>query len=429
MSELSQYDNLLRTERFRLGKLQKIREGGWKGGRLPFGYELKESQLSVHPEEHVWVVKIHEWYRDGMTAEEIKDELLKNGVMTRRDKPVWSLGSINALLTNTHYDGYWYYTDKKSEQTVRVSCPRICSSELIQGVKQSWEKRRYKSSGTQRSKTGVTKYIYLLSKMMKCGSCGSVYYGNYREGRTSNYYHCGQKTNKYRDKHTDKMVVCGSKRNVRIDTTERVVWDLVKEVLKTSHLYKQTIKDGVFGNQESHDEAQKRRTKNQKTIDNYQKEVQKITDAIVNLTTESIMSPEGRDVKSVIKKLEKSRNDKEAEIQRLTDDLQNTESQGRWVDWLKVWKERVDDVDALSKEEKHQFLKGIVSEVVVTETDTQSHRLDVIFQYPWVGDKLVHLDSDDKSKGYKILEGKKIKSKKADLLKKFTGLQKEATIV
>jgi len=33
MSEFSQYDNQLRTERFRLGKLSNIKKGKWKGGR------------------------------------------------------------------------------------------------------------------------------------------------------------------------------------------------------------------------------------------------------------------------------------------------------------------------------------------------------------------------------------------------------------
>ena len=152
MSEFSQYDNLLRSERFRLGKLQKIKDGFWKGGPPPYGYRLDSGHLVIDEFESKWVIKIHEMYRDGHSVDEIKDTLMKNGVMTRRDNPVWSLGSINSLLSNTHFDGYWYYTDKKSDQTVRVSCPSICPPELIQGVKNSWEKRRYKKGDNQRTK-------------------------------------------------------------------------------------------------------------------------------------------------------------------------------------------------------------------------------------------------------------------------------------
>jgi len=35
MSEISQYDNVLRTERFRLGRIHRIKQGFWKGGPPP----------------------------------------------------------------------------------------------------------------------------------------------------------------------------------------------------------------------------------------------------------------------------------------------------------------------------------------------------------------------------------------------------------
>ena len=419
MSEFSQYDNLIRTERFRLGKLQRIKDGFWKGGPPPYGYRLRDGHLEVDDFESKWVIKIHEMYRDGHTVDEIKDTLMKNGVMTRRDNPVWSLGSINSLLSNTHYDGYWYYTDKKSDQTVRVSCPRICPPELIQGVKSSWDKRRYKKGSNRRTKTGVTKYTYLLSKILKCGHCGSYYYGNYRHGRQSNYYHCGNKTNKYRDKGTENEKVCGSKRNVRIDNTEKVVWDLVKDVLASSHLYKETIKTGVMGTEQSLKGSKDQSIKITKKIDKLQADVQKVTDTIVDLTTQNLLSKD-RDLKRVIKRLEETRNQKEVEIRKLTTDLEEIESAGKWVDWLKVWKNRMNDLDKFTPEERHEFLSGIVSEVVVTEHDKQEHKLEVFFRFPYVGDKLVYVDPNKKSKGYKIKNGRKVKSTRYDLLKKFT---------
>jgi site-specific DNA recombinase len=430
MSEFSQYDNLLRTERFRLGKLVRIREGGWKGGPPPYGYMLEDGLLVVNSDESKWVVKIHEWYRDSYTPEQIKDELLKNGVITRRGNPVWSLGSINALLRNTHYDGYWYYTDKKSETSIRVPCPRICTPELIQTVKKAWEKRRYgKGKGrAERAKTSVTKHTYLLSKLIKCGVCGSFYYGNKKTTLTkhgtpmTSYYHCGSKTNKYRDKHTDNMVVCGSKRNVRIDTTEQVVWDLVKEIVGSSHLYKEQIKNSVLGAKETHKDTERDKVKLQKRVDKISKEVQKITDTIVDLTTQNLLA-EGRDLKQVIKRLEDTRNEREAEIHSTASNLQQIDTQNRWVNWLKEWKDSLRDLDSLNPEERHQFIQKVVSEVVIHEIDKQKHRLEVTFQFPWVGDKLIYNDPGKKSKGYRIKNGRKTKSKKVDLLKKYAMIE------
>ena len=89
MSEFSQYDNLIRTERFRLGKIKKIKDGFWKGGPPPYGYKLSEGLLEVDPDESKWVIKIHEWYRDGLSVDDIRTELMNNGVITRRKNPTW----------------------------------------------------------------------------------------------------------------------------------------------------------------------------------------------------------------------------------------------------------------------------------------------------------------------------------------------------
>ena len=65
MSEISQYDNQLRTERFRLGKLKRIRQGGWMGGPPPYGYSLDNSKLVSNEEEQKWVKHIFESYKNG----------------------------------------------------------------------------------------------------------------------------------------------------------------------------------------------------------------------------------------------------------------------------------------------------------------------------------------------------------------------------
>ena len=103
MSEISQYDNQLRTERFRLGKLKRVREGRWMGGPPPFGYKLEEGQLVPNEGEVKWVQFIFEKYVDGVSVDGIRTELMNNGVETRRGKPIWSHGSIQALLKNPHY--------------------------------------------------------------------------------------------------------------------------------------------------------------------------------------------------------------------------------------------------------------------------------------------------------------------------------------
>ena len=61
-----------------------------------------------------------------------------------------------------------------------------------------------------------------------------------------------------------------------------------------------------------------------------------------------------------------------------------------------------------------------MSEIVVNEHDKQKHKLDITFQFPYVGDKLIYKDPNDKSKGYTVKGGKRTKSKRLNLLKKLT---------
>ena len=412
MSEFSQYDNLIRTERFRLGKIKKIKDGFWKGGPPPYGYKLSEGLLEVDPDESKWVIKIHEWYRDGFSVDDIRTELMNNGVITRRKNPTWSHGSINSLLKNTHYDGYWTFTDKKSDQTVRVSCPRVCEPELVQDVKDQITKRSYKGE-SKRTKTGVTKHTYLLTGLLVCGHCGSTYYGNFKEGRVS-YYHCGQK---YYGKRYNKPE-CGSKRNIRIDTTDDIVWNQVVDVISSSHLFKENIKLEVVG-EESHTRSVSESKKIKKQIEKLNGEIEKITTSIVNLTTENLLG-ESRDLKQVIKRLEGKREEIEDQIFNLTKDLQFSQQEDRWVDWLKSFQSRLNDLDSLSVQEKKSFLEGILTKIVVNSEDKQKHRLEIHFQFPYVGDQLVWNDEQNKSKGYQLRQGKKVKRKTVNLLKKLT---------
>lgn len=420
LSEFSNYDNQIRTERFRIGKLSKIRDGFWKGGPPPYGYQLEDGKLVVDETESQWVVTIHQMYRDGNSVDEIRNELMKNGVMTRRGNPVWSHGSINSMLRNTHYDGYWMYEDKKSGDLIRVVCPRICDPQLIGDVKDSIKKRSYGSKDPSSQRVlKQNKHTYLLNKIMYCGVCGSLYYGNFKKTQTS-YYHCSNKTNKYRDKHTHRHKECSSKRNLRIDTTETVIWNEVVSVISDSNLFKETIKTEVMGSQTTHSLNEKEKKLITKNISKLESEIEKITDSIVNLTTQNLLT-ESRDLKSVISKLEDKRRESESEIVHLTKQLQQKESENRWVDWLKEYKGKINQLNDLTTEERREFLSGVVEKIVVNPNeDRQTHHIEIYFQFPYVGDKLVWNDESNKSKGYTLKEGKKVRRKTTNLLKKLT---------
>ena len=88
----------------------------------------------------------------------------------------------------------------------------------------------------------------------------------------------------------------------------------------------------------------------------------------------------------------------------------------------------MDDLDSLPLKEKRDFIAGLVSEIVVSEVDKQTHKIDILFKFPYVGDQLVWNEFDEngkriRKKGYRLVEGKKVKSVKVDLLKKSRGIR------
>ena len=44
---VAEYDNAIRAERTRLGKLNKVRNGGWYGAPPPYGYELVDGDTTT----------------------------------------------------------------------------------------------------------------------------------------------------------------------------------------------------------------------------------------------------------------------------------------------------------------------------------------------------------------------------------------------
>jgi len=104
LSEISQYDNSIRAERSRLGKLEKVRLNYWKGGPPPYGYMLKKeargNKLIENPDESKWIRFIFSSYNSQVPLRRVREILHINNVKTRRDNEWWSLGSLQAVLRN-----------------------------------------------------------------------------------------------------------------------------------------------------------------------------------------------------------------------------------------------------------------------------------------------------------------------------------------
>ena len=81
-----------------------------------FGYNIENKKLVIRDSEARWVKRVFKEVIKKTSPAKIKKILDDNGVLPRR-KGLWTMGSITALVSNTHYDGYYQFTDKKANDS------------------------------------------------------------------------------------------------------------------------------------------------------------------------------------------------------------------------------------------------------------------------------------------------------------------------
>ena len=145
LSEVSTYDNMVRKERSRLGKIEKVKLNYWRGGDCPFGFQLKwdgtGNRLVENESESKWIKYIYQEYSKGKSLKDIKSVLEKNEIKTRRGNELWSMGSLQVILKNEIYTGQQKYRDKKTNLSIVNEVPQLINYTLWDEVQ---ERRKLK---------------------------------------------------------------------------------------------------------------------------------------------------------------------------------------------------------------------------------------------------------------------------------------------
>ena len=407
MEGFSEFDNSIRTERLRRGRLEKVRSGGWRGGPPPYGYENKDGYLKPHKDEKRWVKKIYTEYSKGSTPYQIKHLLMKNGILSRRGNVVWSEQSILKILENTHYEGYHIYTDKKLEETVRCECPKILPSNLVKDVRKRLSERKRTSNNN--------KFPTLLRSYLVCGHCGSKFGQLINEGQYKQHYFCRGNTERHRTEIDPSKKICvgddGSRvRSLRIDNTDDVVWNNIIEVLSSSHLFKEIFKKETLNNSKEIEDNPIDVTFIDKKIKTHQKQISQIDDVINTQKVNSLLDDgDQSQLKDFYKKLEDKRTQILSDIENLKTQKYDDSQTKKWVHWVGQFKHKISNLQKgdLTMEERQSFLDGILQKIIVRTLDKQTHSLELVFKSPYVNDGFEWIDPKVKSKGYNLFNGKK----------------------
>ena len=407
LDAVGQFDNAQRTERTRLGKIGRIRQGNWMGGPPPFGYEIRDKKLVIEAAEAKWVTRIFEMYANRISTMDIKIELDANGVSPRRKLGTWSIGSLQALMRNTHYIGFWHYKDAKSGEVIKVDSPRILSTELWSKVK---ETRDFYTA--RRSDNGV-KHFYMLKRVLRCGHCGTWLSGIYSGEQSKNHYYCPKKERMWtknpinQEDKWERGRVCTMTRSLNIHDTDELVWNTVVDVLSRSKIVRERIKVEVLGDglasslsYELELNAAKAKLKKMK------KYLLGLSDALIKVETERLLQQLSPKQYPIVKSnITDEKVKTEAEIEQIENEIDGANRQKKWVDWVVKFQSKIDDYKKFSPEQKKDFLSGLVTVIDVYMIDTQTHWLDVEFKIPLVNDELVFVDPVKRSGGSKVVPG------------------------
>jgi len=287
LSEVSQYDNKVRTERSRIGKLEKVKQNYYRGGHPPFGYRIEKvqggSKLVIDEYESRYILMMYTMYSEGHTIKEIKGRLETEQVLTRRGNKHWSLGSIQLILRNQTYIGIDEYHDKKSNTTVRNNIPPIVSNTLFDKV-QSKRLRILRRKGQMNR----TQHRYLIRDIMYC-SCGTPIGGRTKPERSIYHYYCPESERNF-NKSIPSENRCTMKRCVNIQPTEELVWNTLKGLLKNTVHMKTQLNSVLKENPDFSVMVRKQRYKLTRKLKELKNELKIISDGIVELEKKRILN-------------------------------------------------------------------------------------------------------------------------------------------
>lgn len=190
---LAQWERETIGERSRFGQAQMVREGRYFGHTAPYGYELCDGALHIHPSESPVVRMIFELYLGGNGTSRIVKHLndSKNSIPRPRGSETWSMKVVMGIVKNEAYAGYVRYGNKtkgkpgKEFVLAKSDHEPIVSEEDFNRAQQLVKTRR---TAPPRSGTG----IHPLVGVLRCGLCGGAMVGRTERagqgGRVNPYY-------------------------------------------------------------------------------------------------------------------------------------------------------------------------------------------------------------------------------------------------
>ncbi len=387
LSEVSTYDNLIRTERSRLGKIEKVQKNYWRGGDCPFGYKLENvdgvgNKLVIYDYESKWVRFIYTEYINGTSCKEIKKALEENKVRTRRGNENWSLGSIQLILRNNTYLGIDQYRDKKTGLLINNSIPQVIPNNIFEDAQQKRTKTLERKGQNNRHKQ-----FFLLRDLLVCGGCGTQMGCKKIKHRDINQYYCPIPERRFNRSYKD-IRKCDSSKIMDATATDTEIWKLLEETLVNSENIKSALK--VSGRLEQVDQAEilNKTISIELEIQKAKSNLKKLESSLIELETDRILKQHSDNVYTGIRKnLIAKINQSKVLIETYQNEISILSQRNNWlegIDNIGVFMSGVKEVDEV---QKRAVMKQLVKDIIVTYNHAEKyHNLKVNLTVPLIMD-------------------------------------------
>ena len=161
-------------ERASLGKKEQAKQGKWRGGPVPLGYDYIDGKLVINGYEAEIIRKIYQYYLDGLGMDAISRKLNQLGYRSKENKPFTS-PKIHRYLNNVLYTGMIPYKNQvfpgEHEGIIDPS-----TFERVQALIKEKTKSFHKNTPS------------LLGGLVMCGECGAKVFR--RKMNKYSYYTC-----------------------------------------------------------------------------------------------------------------------------------------------------------------------------------------------------------------------------------------------
>lgn len=240
------------TVQFLSGKMQKLKEGGWPGGPIPYGYRKEKDGLIQYPSEAEIVKLIFDRYlQDGMLATTIVRYLNDNGFtrMVKGKVSPFKYDFVTTVLDNPVYCGKIFYNRRTNSKDMQKQNREVMeiqgSHEPIISVEQ-WEQvqQKRKANSVRNQKVDEPDRVSILSGLVKCPVCGASMiasknkqinknHGGYY--KTLHYYSCG-------NARKQNGMTCKFSHTYNQEKVDNAVLEMIEKLFTVPSFKKETAK-------------------------------------------------------------------------------------------------------------------------------------------------------------------------------------------